>query len=545
MTTLSIIMIVSQVLLNKALQDVWAMLSAQAIIIHLIILKVAQTVPGNMQAFNEQMSQKSQRDMYPTDLLFGVFDLTEKDSPIEHFEVLGYEGANFIPITGSAIVNIALLVLIHAGRETARCACRRLYKYECARRLGVKLESVSLHSAVLNFYLQSYLEMAICVLVCWGQQITEDFTSGNASDFLSALFLVISALVLGVLPIYIVAKLVQNKDHLHEPETRERYGYLYESLGTQSVLQAIFHVIFVMRRALFVLILVSLEQHAGSQICLQMVLTGAYTVCLIQIRPFEEKFDNQREIFNEVCVMLVLYCYAMTTSTQLTGEDRYSFGWVYVLIASFGPLINFGLILEKLAFEVLPQLYRAQVNQRKRTKYEQRVDRWLESKKRFCQGNPGVIMVDEIGEAADLQKRLIEGRCRLLELESSFQTQRAWLDEMGLDKGCLSELAEELGQRRLLIKELEGRQRHLDLVLYLQFRSLKPRLAQKAMKDSMKLNLEISENHVTFEQFCNNYQQHSQVYEARRQQRRAVKLYRREKARQREGEIKWRQDPGS
>ena len=39
--------------MNKTLQDVWAMLSAQAIIIHLIILKVASTVPGNMQAFNE------------------------------------------------------------------------------------------------------------------------------------------------------------------------------------------------------------------------------------------------------------------------------------------------------------------------------------------------------------------------------------------------------------------------------------------------------------------------------------------------------------
>ena len=379
------------------------MLSAQAIIIHLIILKVASTVPGNMQAFNEQLSQMNQRDMYPTDLLFGVFDFTEKDSPIEHFEVLGYEGANFIPITGSAIINIVLFVLIHVARETARYACRKLYKCECARRLGIKLESASLHSAILNFYLQSYLELTICVLVCWGQQVAEDFTSGNASDFLSALFLVISASVLGVLPVYIVAKLVQNKDQLAELETRERYGYMYESLGTRYILQALFHVIFVLRRTLFVLILVGLEQHAGLQICLQMMLTGAYTICLIQIRPFEEKFDNQREIFNEACVMLVLYCYAMTTSTQLAGEDRYSFGWVYVFIAGFGPLTNFGLILEKLACKVLPQLYRAQVNQRKRNQYEQRVDRWLESKKRFCRGNPGVIMVDEIGEAADLQ----------------------------------------------------------------------------------------------------------------------------------------------
>ena len=87
---------------------------------------------------------------------------------------------------------------------------------------------------------------------------------------------------------------------------------------------------------------------------------------------------------------------------------------------------------------------------------------------------------------------------------------------MGLDQGCLSELAEELGSKKLLIAELEGRERHLDLVLYLQYQNLKPRLAQKAMKDSMRLNLEASENHVTFEQFCKNYQEHSRVYEAKR-----------------------------
>ena len=97
---------------------------------------------------------------------------------------------------------------------------------------------------------------------------------------------------------------------------------MYESLGTGYILQALLHVIFVLRRTLFVLNLVGLEQHVGLQICLQMMLTGAYTICLIQIRPFEEKFDNQREIFNEACVMLVLYCYAMTTSTQLAGEER-------------------------------------------------------------------------------------------------------------------------------------------------------------------------------------------------------------------------------
>ena len=47
--------------------------------------------------------------MYPTDEIYeGTFNFTEKPSPIEHFEILGYEGANFITMTGSVFINILL-----------------------------------------------------------------------------------------------------------------------------------------------------------------------------------------------------------------------------------------------------------------------------------------------------------------------------------------------------------------------------------------------------------------------------------------------------
>ena len=66
-----------------------------------------------MVVFNEQLSTMNQNDMYPTDIIFGYFfNFTEKESPIEHFEVLGYEGANFVPLTGSAFINVAIAITI-------------------------------------------------------------------------------------------------------------------------------------------------------------------------------------------------------------------------------------------------------------------------------------------------------------------------------------------------------------------------------------------------------------------------------------------------
>jgi hypothetical protein len=51
--------------------------------------------------------------MYPTDLIFGsVFNFTESESPYEHFEFLGYEGHNFVELSGSAIINLGLAISI-------------------------------------------------------------------------------------------------------------------------------------------------------------------------------------------------------------------------------------------------------------------------------------------------------------------------------------------------------------------------------------------------------------------------------------------------
>ena len=92
--------------------------------------------------------------MYPTDLIYGaIFNFTEKDSPIEHFEVLGYEGSNFIPLTGSAFINIGGAVLLTLALKVGNYICVKFYDRQIARVIGCKLEEMGVQSAVLMFYL--------------------------------------------------------------------------------------------------------------------------------------------------------------------------------------------------------------------------------------------------------------------------------------------------------------------------------------------------------------------------------------------------------
>jgi len=44
-----------------------------------------------MLVFNSVLTELTQKDKYPTDEIYeGMFNFTEKASPIEYFEILGY-----------------------------------------------------------------------------------------------------------------------------------------------------------------------------------------------------------------------------------------------------------------------------------------------------------------------------------------------------------------------------------------------------------------------------------------------------------------------
>ena len=93
------------------MQDVWAMLSTQQITTHMMLLTVSGTAPSNVFYYNYYVAQFVQKDMYPTDDIYEYLNLTESESPIEQFEDLGYEGANFFTLTGSLLINIILPIL--------------------------------------------------------------------------------------------------------------------------------------------------------------------------------------------------------------------------------------------------------------------------------------------------------------------------------------------------------------------------------------------------------------------------------------------------
>lgn len=213
-------LIIYQIFLSKSLQDLWAMLNTQSITIHMMIFRCSQTIPANLQGFNYQMSEFTQKDMYPTDLIYGgLFNFTAKDSPFEHFEFLGYEGANFVELSGSAIINIGIAFGVSVFLNIVNWFCVKIYTIPLARKIGSKIQTTSSKAAILTIYLQSFLEMMICAALSIQALGYDDFYSGNKSDLFAAIFVICSSLILVVLPLYMFYVIWFNFDTLDRADT--------------------------------------------------------------------------------------------------------------------------------------------------------------------------------------------------------------------------------------------------------------------------------------------------------------------------------------
>ena len=72
------------------------------------------TNPSNIYTFNSLLADLTSKDQYPTDEMYAaILNFTSKDPPIEHMETLGYEGGNFVTMTGSLIINILVPILTY------------------------------------------------------------------------------------------------------------------------------------------------------------------------------------------------------------------------------------------------------------------------------------------------------------------------------------------------------------------------------------------------------------------------------------------------
>ena len=152
--------------LSKGLQDIWGIINTQIIVIHMILFKCQISTPANIYAFNSYLSQLAQKDMYPTDEIYGaIFNFEDEPSPVEHFEFLGYEGVIFISLSGSIIINLLIPTVVFALQKALQRVVVKFPNLRVFKFMAVKLGNTDLVMTVTSLYMASFLEMTFCAII--------------------------------------------------------------------------------------------------------------------------------------------------------------------------------------------------------------------------------------------------------------------------------------------------------------------------------------------------------------------------------------------
>jgi hypothetical protein len=85
-------------------------------------------------------------------------------------------------------------------------------------------------------------------------------------------------------------------------------GSFYEDIRTESKWALLYTPIFLLRRILFCIFVLTLENYPLAQVILLIVSCGLYVLYLVLARPFTEAANNRMAIINESFVLLTSVC---------------------------------------------------------------------------------------------------------------------------------------------------------------------------------------------------------------------------------------------
>jgi len=124
---------------------------------------------------------------------------------------------------------------------------------------------------------------------------------------------------------------------LHE----RRFGVLYEGFNRSFKIKASFLLFQNIRRVLLVIFCVFLYEHTIAQVLLSASLSLTYTILLILLRPYEQKYLGN--CLNIICEILYFAAHCLILKfldNQISDDFRINLGWSIIALLSTSLLLH-------------------------------------------------------------------------------------------------------------------------------------------------------------------------------------------------------------
>ncbi|CAG9327438.1 unnamed protein product [Blepharisma stoltei] len=230
------------------------------------------------------------------------------------------------------LMNAGQFVAVWAIILTGLPICIILYKIRPSLPIIRWLNNSFFYAILLRTGIESFLEITLSVLLQLRECSQPNQDIGYLSlilSFLTILYLV-STFALIVWQVTLKPKgLLGTK--LHE----RRFGVLYQGFKRDSKLKASFLLFQNIRRVLLLIFCVFLYEHTTAQVLLSASLSLTYTVLLIVLKPYEQRYLGN--FLNTICEILYFAAHCIILKfldNHISDDYRTNLGWAIIALLS-------------------------------------------------------------------------------------------------------------------------------------------------------------------------------------------------------------------
>jgi hypothetical protein len=130
-----------------------------------------------------------------------------------------------------------------------------------------------------------------------------------------------------------------------EKKFNRKYGAMFDQMRPGRKIYLLYYVLFSLRRLIFCALAFYCTHLSFFQVQMLMYLNLLVLLYVGGVKPFETRFKNRIEMFNELCICLLTIQMCLFTDFVGGKEAQFDAGWQMVGVMGFNMLSNFGIVL--------------------------------------------------------------------------------------------------------------------------------------------------------------------------------------------------------
>lgn len=227
------------------------------------------------------------------------------------------------------LISLPVLFLVILMMKPFRRCSGRINKYHN------KLSRYMMWGHPITVLYESYTMILICSLVNLMNPSYDGW-----SDIISTVFSLAMLSVCVFAPITFVVVMLRKFSYLERNKIKIRWGKIFEGLDLKRGKTVVLQMAHYFLRRFMLIVVIVCQDYIIVQIMTVFFSFVTELIILGFVRPFKDPFNNKMEYFNEVIILLTMYCLMCFTDWNPNIDMQTNIGWVICSVVGSHLLLN-------------------------------------------------------------------------------------------------------------------------------------------------------------------------------------------------------------